>query len=81
MFTYALQNCSAVARILLETLSEGYSDAVQRSPATQRAVLSVLLDNCLPLLAADCSPDTLADFWHPHYALAFHLGPTLAMPV
>ena len=59
---------------LLSRLPDTYDDAVQRSPATQQAVLSVLLDRCLPLLAAHSSPDTLADITHPHGSLAYCLG-------
>ena len=69
----ALGSYAAVVRALLCFLPEAYTSAVQQAPAVPQAVLSVLLDRCLPLLAADCSPDTLADDRHPHMSLACFL--------
>ena len=76
----ALQDYVVVAGLLLSSLPQAYSDAMQQAPATQQAVLSVLLDRCLSLLAADCSPETLADATHPHALLAYYLADALAAP-
>ncbi|KAI7844406.1 hypothetical protein COHA_002000 [Chlorella ohadii] len=65
---------ASVVQLLLAYLPDAYNTAVQQSPATQQAVLSVLLDRCLPLLAADSSADTLADETQPVYDLALCLG-------
>ena len=67
-------------RALLGYLPDVYHDAMQQAPATQQAVLSVLLDRCLPLLASDCSPETLGSNNHPHYALACCLPLALTSP-
>ena len=80
LYANCLASYAGVAHSLIACRTATYQDALQQQPATQQAVLSVLLDRCLPLLAANCSPETLADFWHPHYALAFHLGHPLASP-
>ncbi len=46
----------------------------------QQAMLSVLLDRCLPVLAAGSSPGTLADVTDPVYGLALCLGGVLDSP-
>ncbi len=43
-------------------------------------MLSVLLDHCLPLLAADCTPETIADTGHLHCTLSTRLGLVLGSP-
>ena len=53
---------------------------MQQAPATQQAVLSVLLDRCLPLLAADCSPEALADVSHTRTHLAWSLASAAISP-
>ena len=66
--------------MLLFEQAHAYYDAMKQAPATQQAVLSVLLDRCLPLLAADCSPETLADARHIHTQLASNLGCAVCSP-
>jgi len=51
----ALADFADMASSLLASFPDTYNTAMQQSPATQQAVLSVLLDRCLPLLAADNS--------------------------
>ncbi|KAI7844408.1 hypothetical protein COHA_002002 [Chlorella ohadii] len=69
-----------LARSFLAGLTQTYSAALQQLPATQQAVLSVLLDRCLPVLAAGSSPDTLANEMHSAYGLAVCLGYALESP-
>ena len=69
-----LAQYAAVVHALLAVQAGTYRDAMQQAPATQQAVLSVLLDRCLPLLAADCSPETLADATLPHAVLLQQLA-------
>ncbi|KAI7844407.1 hypothetical protein COHA_002001 [Chlorella ohadii] len=75
----ALADYACVAQELA-SVSDAYNTAMQQSPATQQAMLSVLLDCCLPVLAAGSLPDTLADEMHPAYGLAVCLGFALELP-
>lgn len=75
-----LEDYAAVAYYFCGIHCEAYRSALKQAPALQHAVLSVLLDRCLQLLAADCSPETIADESHPHSALSINLGPALASP-
>ncbi|PRW60748.1 starch binding domain-containing [Chlorella sorokiniana] len=75
-----LQSFIAVAISLLGWLSNSYTSAMQQAPGTQHAVLSVLLDRCLPLLSADCSAETLADPSHPHCGIAEFLPQAVGVP-
>lgn len=49
-------------------------------PALPQAALSVLLDRCLPVLAADSSPETIAAKSHPHCTLSVRLGMAITSP-
>ena len=80
MYGSCLSCYADVVRALLGFLPDAYATAMQQAPATQQAVLSVLLDRCLPLLAADCSPETLANDRHQHMSLACFLAYALHAP-
>ena len=75
-----LQGYIATVISLFGWLHETYGSAAQQAPATQQAVVSVLLDRCLAVLAADCSPETLADARHAHCVMAKFLANAVCVP-
>lgn len=80
VFAHALGSFATVTYCLLILSPEVYGPALQRASATEQAVLSVLLDRCLPVVAADCTAETLAEDGHPHRELARFLGLVLQAP-
>lgn len=75
-----LSDYAGVVQCLLRLTPEAVSAAVQQAPAIQQAVLSALLDRCLPFLAAHSSPEVLADTEHVLVPLVLSLEYALDAP-